>query len=270
MRRAGLLGAAVLVWVLGQAAPAPAADLSDPIAEYRGYVAEQATRLVADTAVFVAAVKAGDLDAAKALYAPTRMSYERIEPVAELFGELDAAIDSRADDYEGAEQDPAFPGFHRIEYGLWVERSTAGLAPVADRLLADVQALEAGIAALDFEPAIVAAGAAELMEEIALSKISGEENRYSHTDLWDFRANVDGSRTIFALVAPALGPEEADFIATVEANFARLDAIVESYAEGDGYQAYDRLTERDRVALAAAVNTLAEELATLNARLDLD
>ena len=96
-------------------------DLVEPISDYKIYVSEKVDVLVADTAEFVAAVKAGDVEGAKALFAPTRISYEEIEPIAELFSDLDVAIDSRADDYELAEADPEFPGFHRIEYGLWVE-----------------------------------------------------------------------------------------------------------------------------------------------------
>lgn len=270
MKLAKLLGAVALASAIGGTALAQEVDLSGPIADYRAYVAEQSARLVEDTAAFVDAVKAGDIETAKALYAPTRVSYERIEPIAELFGDLDAAIDSRADDYEAAEQDPEFPGFHRIEYGLWVEQSTDGLAPVADKLLADVETLNANIAALDFEPSIVVGGAAELMEEVAESKISGEENRYSHTDLWDFQANVDGSRTIFALVSPLLGADDADFVASVEANLDKVNAILDSYKDGDGYQTYDNVTEADRVVLSAAINTLAEDLATLNGRFGLE
>ena len=96
-----------------------------------------------DTTAFVAAVKAGDVDKAKALFAPTRINYEAVEPIAELFSDLDVSIDSRADDYEEAEADPAFPGFHRIEYGLWEKNSTEGLEPIADKLLADVKELQA-------------------------------------------------------------------------------------------------------------------------------
>lgn len=261
--------AAVGALVAGQAAHAAATlDLVGPISEYKLYVSEQLDELVTDTDAFVAAIKAGDVEKAKALFAPTRIHYESVEPIAELFSDLDASIDSRADDYEKAEADPAFPGFHRLEYGLWEKNSTAGLEPIADKLLADVHELSGRIESLTFPPEVVVGGAAALMEEVAATKISGEEDRYSHTDLWDFKGNFDGSQQIVTLVRPLV--EDQAFLAQVDANFATIDAILAKYQSGEGYVTYDNLTEQDRVVLAGAVNTLAEDLSTLRGKLGLD
>jgi iron uptake system component EfeO len=244
-------------------------DLVEPIADYKIYITQKLDRLVADTKTFADAVKAGDIAAAKARFAPTRLSYEAIEPIAELFSDLDKAIDSRADDHEKAEADPNFVGFHRIEYGLWTKNSTADLAPIADKLLADVTELRKRIGGLALPPEKVVGGAAVLMEEVAATKISGEEDRYSHTDLWDFRGNFDGASKIVELVRPLIAKDEADFLKKVDANFARVDAILGKYKEGDGYMHYEKLTDADRKVLAAAVNTLAEDLSTLRAKLGL-
>lgn len=272
MNLRNLLGATALSFFLGTNAFAATAtlDLVEPIADYKIYVSEKLEKLVEDTTAFTAAVKAGDVAKAKALFAPTRLSYEAIEPIAELFSDLDVSIDSRADDYEKAEKDPAFPGFHRIEYGLWEANSTDGLAPVADKLLADVTELSKRINDLTFPPEKVVGGAAALMEEVAATKISGEEDRYSHTDLWDFRGNFDGAHKIVELVRPLIADKEADFLKTVDANFAQIDTILSKYKEGDGYMTYDKLTDDDRKVLAAAVNTLAEDLSTLRGKLGLD
>ena len=160
--------------------------------------------LVKETQAFTAAVKAGDVAKAKALFAPTRTHYEQIEPIAELFSDLDGSMDLRADDHEQAEKDPGFTGFHRIEYGLWIDNSTAGLDQYADKLMADVNELNSRITGLVFPPDVVVGGAAALMEEVAATKISGEEDRYSRTDLWDFQANIDGSKKIWVLFSPLL------------------------------------------------------------------
>lgn len=271
MRLPTLAAASALVALSAAAARADATlDLVGPISDYKLYVSEQTDTLVKDTAEFVAAIKAGDVDKAKALFAPTRISYESVEPIAELFSDLDVSIDSRADDYEGAEQDPDFPGFHRIEWTLWTENSTEGLDPIADRLLADVEDLRSRIEGLTFPPEVVVGGAAALMEEVAATKISGEEDRYSHTDLWDFKGNFDGAQKIVELTKPLVVTEDPAYVEKVEANFATIDAILEKYREGDGYVTYDKLTEEDRVVLAAAVNTLAEDLSQLRGKLGLD
>src|SRR5262249_44464286 len=96
-------------------------DLVAPISDYKIYVGKQVDQLVAHTQDFVAAIKAGDMDKARALYGPTRTYYESVEPLAELFSDLDGSIDSRADDHEQKEKDPGFTGFHRIEYALYTD-----------------------------------------------------------------------------------------------------------------------------------------------------
>ncbi|MBN8750669.1 Efem/EfeO family lipoprotein [Xylophilus ampelinus] len=253
-----------------QAAVSPL-ELVAPIAEYKIYVAENVRKLVADTRVFVAAVKAGDIEKAKQLYAPTRTSYEKIEPVAELFSDMDSAIDSRADDHEKAEKDPAFGGFHRIEYALWTQKSTQDVGKTADKLLADVLELQKRLGALTFPPEKVVGGAAVLMEEVAATKISGEENRYSHTDLWDFQANFEGAYKIVELLRPLVMKENKAFSDKTDANFKVVFDTLAKYRTPDGgFETYSKLTERDRKLLAGRVNTLAEDLSKLRGMLGLN
>ena len=242
--------------------------LVPPITAYKAYVTKSTQELVKETKAFTDAVKAGDVAKAKALFAPTRTHYEQIEPIAELFSDLDGSMDSRADDHELAEKDPGFTGFHRIEYGLWVENTTKGFEGYADKLMADVNELAQRITDLVFPPEVVVGGAAVLMEEVAATKISGEEDRYSRTDLWDFQANVDGSKEIWKLFSPLLTDDKA-YIDKVNANFAKVDQILANYREGKGFTSYEKLTDADRNQLAGAVNTLAEDLSQLRGKLGL-
>ena len=82
-------------------------------------------------------MRAGDVEAAKAAYAPSRVSWERIEPIAGLVPDIDGATDSRVDDFEGVD-DPNFTGWHRLEYLLWEQNTTEGGAEFADKLDADL------------------------------------------------------------------------------------------------------------------------------------
>ena len=249
----------------------PSLDLVGPLSDYKIYVAENTAALVKDTQALVDAVKAGDVDKAKALFAPTRTRYEAIEPIAELFSDLDGSIDARADDYEKREADPAFTGFHRIEYGLWKENSTASLQPYADKLIADVKDLNDRINKLTFPPETVVGGAAALMEEVAATKISGEEDRYSRTDLWDFQANFEGSEKIFDLVKPLIEKQDPAFVKTVDANFKTAGETLAKYrTDNGGFESYEKLSDKDRALLSAKVNTLAEDLSTLRGKLGLN
>jgi len=252
------------------AKPRPA-ELIGALAEYRFTVYEEAGELVDKTAALAEAVKAGDVAAARALYAPARVHYERIEPVAELFADLDGAIDSRADDHEKREADPGFTGFHRLEYALWAENSLQGMGVVADKLVADVTELQSRLRALDIPPGRMAGGAALLMEEVAATKISGEEERYSRTDLWDIAANVDGAERIVALLRPLLVKADAPLVERIEGKLVAVRAVLAGYALPEsGYRSYDTLTEADRNALRASVTALAEDLSRLRGTLGLD
>jgi len=245
-------------------------SLGGAITDYKAYVTEETAQLVAGTKAFTDAIKAGDLEKAKSLYAPTRQHYERIEPIAELFSDLDGSIDAREDDYEQKAADPKFTGFHRLEKALFGDNSTKGMEKYADRLNTDVLELQKRISELAFPPSKVVGGAAGLIEEVAASKISGEEDRYSHTDLWDFQANVDGAQKIVNLLRPQLQKSNAELLAKVDANFKKVDTILAKYRTKDGFETYDKLTDADRNALKGPITTLAEDLAQLRGVLGLD
>ncbi|TCR62259.1 iron uptake system protein EfeO [Bosea sp. BK604] len=270
-RFAWLAGASMLAAVIASPALAVSPlELVTPIADYKLYVSRGVDTLVRDTRAFTDAVKAGDLAKAQALYAPTRVSYEMIEPIAELFSDLDGSIDSRADDHEKKEEDPEFTGFHRIEYGLFAKKSTEGLTPFADKLMSDVTDLQARIKGLTIPPDKMIGGAAALIEEVAATKISGEEDRYSHTDLWDFQANIDGARKIVDLLRPLTERTDKAYSTKIDANFAAVEKTLAKYrVQGGGFETYDKLTEADRKTLAAAITTLAEDLAKLQGLLGL-
>ncbi|MRT43831.1 iron uptake system protein EfeO [Enterobacteriaceae bacterium RIT702] len=245
-------------------------ELVGPIADYKVYVMNEVKELVAGTKAFTDAVKAGDVEKAKALYAPTRVHYERIEPIAELFSDLDGSIDAREDDFEKKNEDPKFTGFHRLEKILFADNTTKGAEDFATKLNQDVLDLQTRISELAFPPAKVVGGAAGLIEEVASSKISGEEDRYSRTDLSDFQANIDGAQKIVDLLRPLLQKNNPQLLAKVDANFKKVDGILIKYRTKDGFESYEKLTTADRNALKGPITTLAEDLSLLRGTLGLD
>ncbi|WP_410014290.1 iron uptake system protein EfeO [Sodalis sp. C49] len=252
------------------AAKPDAMALVGPIADYKVYVLQQVGELVSHTKTFTDAVKKGDLATAQKLFAPTRVYYERIEPIAELFSDLDGSIDAREDDFEQKSADPKFTGFHRLEKILFSDKTTAGTAPFADQLYKDTQDLQKRIGDLTFPPSKVVGGAAGLIEEVASSKISGEEDRYSRTDLSDFQANIDGSQKIVNLLRPLLQKADAPLLAKIDGNFAKVDNVLMKYRNKDGFASYDKLTDADRTALKGPITALAEDLALLRGVLGLE
>ena len=237
--------------------------------DYSGYVEQQVDDTIAATKVFTDAVRAGELEAARAAYAPSRQGWERIEPIAGLVEEIDGAVDARVDDFAGVD-DPEFTGWHRLEHFLWSLNTTDGAAPYADQLDADLQTLKTELAGLEIPPAALAVGSAELIEEVSGGKITGEEDRYSGTDLWDFAANVEGSRQGFDLLTPALQAEDAELVATIDGLFDELDAQLGAYRDGDGYMHYSALTDADKTEMQTTLAELSENLASVAGVLGLE
>jgi iron uptake system component EfeO len=238
------------------------------VSTYLAYVQSEVDQLVPATTQFATAVKAGDVQQAKALFAGARYHYETIEPIAESFGDLDPRIDARDGDVAEGEE---WTGFHRIEKGLFETGSADGLAPVADQLVADVAELKSKIAGLELDPAQIANGAVGLLNEVSASKITGEEDRYSGTDLSDFAANVEGSKAAFDAVRPLLADTQPDLVATIESRFADVTAGLDAHKDpnsiANGYQLYTALKDDPEVTkdLSSRVDALAEPLSKVAA-----
>jgi iron uptake system component EfeO len=230
---------------------------------YRRYTEQNTDDLVAKTRPFVAAVAAGNIAEAKSLYPAARVPYERVEPVAESFGDLDPRIDARAGDVPASK----WGGFHRIEKALWADNTTDGMAAVAEALQKDVEELQARVKTIKLEPAQIANRANELLGEVSASKITGEEERYSHTDLYDFEANVDGSKAAFESVKPLLASKDPGLAAEIDQRFDDIQAALAPYRRGDGFVLYGDLTEADKRKLAQAIDALGEPLSQVAAKI---
>jgi iron uptake system component EfeO len=247
--------------VTGEAVPASTDEKFQRAAEdYKRYVNSQAEALVPATEAFAAAVKSGDVAKSKALYPTSRTYWERIEPVAESFpNDLDPRVDLREADLEPGQK---WTGFHRLEKDLWVSGIQPDSAAVADQLVADVKELAAGVKSADWsiDPTQIAGGAQGLLDEIAVSKITGEEDIFSHTDLWDFNANIEGSQTAVASVRPILDDRDPELGKRVDQRFAAVEALLNKYRQGDGFVLYDTVTEPQRQELSRAIDALSKEV----------
>ncbi|OBZ09726.1 iron ABC transporter substrate-binding protein [Bacillus sp. FJAT-27264] len=238
---------------------AAAADFTSAIEQYRTFVIEQCDLFVKETEKFTGAVKAGQIEEAKKLYAPTRMYYERIEPIAEALGDLDPHIDARENDVDPAE----WRGFHKLEKALWEDKTTKGSDETADQLLKDAQLLRAKVETVEIDANLLVTGAVELLNEVSSSKVTGEEERYSHTDLYDFVANVEGAQKIYELLKPELAKKDAALEQTIGERFAALQAELAPFKSGDGYVSYQELKEDEVRKLSQNLDALAEPLSNM-------
>jgi iron uptake system component EfeO len=249
--------------VSGSAAPlTDDAALLAATESYSRYVKSQTAALEEKTTEFVDAVKAGKADEAKALFPVARTYWERIEPVAEIFGDLDPRIDGRE---EVTEEGLTFGGFHRIEKDLWETRDISKSGPIADQLLTDVKEIVQKANAEKLSPLQLANGAKALLDEVAAGKITGEEDRYSHTDLWDFNANVEGSKAAISSLRPVLEERDVALVKTLDTEFANVGATLGKHRSGDGWKLHTDLSQADLKELSDAINALAEPISKVAA-----
>ncbi|WP_382304955.1 iron uptake system protein EfeO [Herbiconiux sp. UC225_62] len=260
-----------------------AGDVQDQVDQaavnYVAYVKDQVGQLVTGTQTFLEAYLAGDDQKARDLYATTRANYERIEPVAESFGDLDPKIDFReADVAEGDE----WTGWHRIEKDLfppaaadnggvtYVPLTAAERQDYADKLTTDTQALYDAVNDPDYTVTIdaISNGAIGLMEEVASGKITGEEEIWSHTDLWDFQANLEGAKVAYEGVRDIVETKDPELVKSLDEQFDALQTQLAEYGSlSDGFTYYNDLTPDQVKQLADGVNALGEPLSRLTATL---
>lgn len=244
--------------------------LDEAVAAYRAYTQEQADETLPKAETFARAVKDGDLEAAKKAYAPSRIGWERTEPVAESFGDIDPKVDVREDGLEDG-QDPAtdWTGWHRLEKALWQDKKIGDREKeLADRLITDLTDWQDRVGKAEITPTSMANGAKELLDEVATGKVTGEEERYSHTDLVDFKANVEGAQKSYELLKPVAQENDKALTTELDKQFATLNKLLDKYRPDTAsydFTSYDKVGKADRKELSDAVNALAEPLSKLAA-----
>ncbi len=241
--------------------------------QYAAYVKDQSSQLVDMTDQFVTAYKAGDDDLARELYPLARVHWERIEIVAESFGDLDPLTDLREADLEPGQK---WTGWHLIEKDLWPPAN--GYTPLtpaervtyADDLEGNIATLDERVQDLGYTIDQIGNGSKGLLDEVATGKITGEEDIWSHTDLYDFQANVDGARVGYEGLKPLLDVKDPELSQEIAERFADLQVLLDQYRVGaEDFVFYDTVTQAQRKELSDAVNALSEPLSKLTGAITL-
>ncbi|WP_284537659.1 iron uptake system protein EfeO [Pleomorphomonas sp. T1.2MG-36] len=242
-----------------------------PLSEYKVFLAVQSGRMVQAVESLSTAIGAGDMDAAKSAYATARTAYRHVEAVSGRIADLENAIDPVATYLAGREQDPGFTGFHRIEFGLWRDASTAGLKPVADKLVADVMALRDRLKAVKFEPADLAGNAAREARRLAEGPVISGDNLYANDDLAELAAAVEGLEKPASLLLPLASEASPDVAKATTDAFAAVRAELGKLGGAESSPiAYGEVSTDARKALAATFVALADAIDRINPALGLE
>ena len=266
--------------VTGQAAAAPTGSAQSVLAQgtkdYAAYVSGQIDSMNAAVGDLDTAIQAGHVDQAKTAYARTRTYYERAESNVAGFvlpgfkpednaGNLDYLVDMR----ESTPVDPAvgWSGLHAVERDLWQGGITDQTKKYSTDLVANTAKLKGVVSTLEYRPEDLANGAADLIEEVQSGKITGEEEQFSHLDLVDFAANVEGAQQAYAALRPGLEQIDADLVKKIDQQFQSVQAMLDGYRDPNalgGFKPYTpALQASDSAKLTAAIQPLHDSLAAV-------
>ncbi|MGF6200391.1 iron uptake system protein EfeO [Pseudomonas laurylsulfatiphila] len=232
-----------------------------PLSEFRVYLNSRSNALIKAVTALQQAIESGDLSQAQALYVPARIAYQQVAPAAQRLAKLDNAINARADYFEKREQDPDFTGFHRLEYALFQQRNLEGLAPIAQRLLTDVTSLKQQLLVQSLPPEQLVSIMVRNLNSLADVRAgSGEEERYSHSDLNGFAANLDATRKVVDLLRPLLSKSAAGLLPKIDDALNAFDTELKGLQVGNGYASYDSVDAEQRQQIADKAKVLAAAL----------
>ena len=270
--------------VTGAAASAPTGTvptiLGQGTQEYAAYVVDQVNQLDAVVKALDAAVQSGNVNAAKAAYAKARVYYERAESSVEGFvlpgfavddnaGNLDYLIDMRSSTPVDAKV--GWKGFHAIERDLFQGNAiTPGTKALSSQLVTNTGKLVGVVGPLEYKPEDLANGAADLIEEVQNTKISGEEEEFSHIDLVDFAGNVEGAQQAFASLRPGLQKIDPALVTQLDQQFQAVLTALDGYRDAarlGGFKTWTpQLRGTDAAKLTAVIQPLHDSLSTVAAK----
>ena len=240
-----------------------------PLSEYRVYLVMQTSSLAKEVAALTEAVRNGDIEAARKQYVAARLPYRRLDMVTSRFADLKNVIDPIADYLAERESDPAFTGFHRIEYGLFARNTLNGLLPAAEKLEADIAMLNARIRALRLSPEDFGEGIERQARFLAEGQIHKGENRYAQNDLAEFAASLEGMEKATNLFMPLLDGADPSAAAAIRRARDDIDTALGDVKTPQGFPRYDQVNEASRDKLAKAFAAYADAVSKLNPSLGL-
>ncbi|MFT3972992.1 MAG: imelysin family protein [Amaricoccus sp.] len=240
-----------------------------PLSEYQVYLNRRAGELIEATATLSQAVAAGDLDGARAAWLDARQPWRQMAPVIGRLGDVVNSMDPLADYLEKREADPGFTGFHRIEYGLWAQGSTDGLAPVAATLAAEASTLKDRLKQVKLAPGDLAANAAALAGRV-VDQATASQAPYSHSDLAEFSADLDGIAKSARLVQPLVADAAPQSAAALDTALDGARATLDGFKVDGAFPPYDSVDADGRKRIADAFTKVADTAGALNPAIGLE
>jgi iron uptake system component EfeO len=233
-------------------------DFIGPLAEYRFYASNEIDGLVDDMGRLADALRAGNLASARDLYAAVHAHYARITPVALFFPDLDGMAAPEADSQNPP--DPTSVGFRQLEWEL----SSGGphnFVPLADKLVADVAALQSRFEVLPLTPRPTFVGVVQTIGGSVSAAIGQAATGFSGGDLADLRGYIEGAHKIVALFQPLIQRTDKPLSIALADDFTTLTSTLAKYQIPDqSFEHNVNISSDDRSLLQTVTKRLTSEL----------
>jgi len=230
--------------------PVDQTDLIPATKAYQAYVSHALPGLARHVATLRHDIAAHDTATAKKDWLIAHQSYERLGAAYDAFGHLDGEINGLT----------STSGFHGIESGLWHGQAVNQLSDEVDTLAANVDKLAGVFAKAQVDPLTISIRAHEISENALQFELTGRDDFGSHSELATVSANLDGTKTVLAIVAPLLA-SRTENLPVIDAQLAKAKALVDAQHHASGWTPLSGLTTREREDIDAAINQLCEDLA---------
>ena len=238
-------------------------QLQASLAKYEAYLQENAEKLTHWAGTIVLKVKEGSAGKAQSRFAAAQVPRGHIDPAAQ---QSDGSIDE---------------GFLHLEKTFFEEERTAGTLSEAKQLRADIEALQRQLEETKVGPAQIAAGARQVLDDVADSDLTGEAQPYAEGELSVVAAKIEGVGAAIAAVKPLLREEDPELLTEVEASFDKALAEIGQYGilasapeqtrpqePGIAFIVFDGIGQGEINELIQAIETLAEQLVQAESKLD--
>jgi iron uptake system component EfeO len=246
--------------------PASPAQLLPVTAAARSYVSHGLTTVLRQVRAMSAAIQAGDLAQARALWLPAHLSWTRLGSAYGMFADYDDMINGIPNGLPGGVHDPGWTGFYRLEFGLWHNQSAAELVPLARQLVANVNGLSTGWPGMEMTPSLTVSDLAlrthEVLENATRFQLSGQDDFGSGTTMATMSASLDATRSQLQILHPLLVGRLSDLPALTAA-LSRLTDLVDHARTSKGWSPSDQLSSGQRIELDAAAGQVLELLAQI-------
>ena len=236
-------------------------DLIEEAEQFRAFAIEQMEPFVEDMELLVRYVKEGNLEEAQKLYPLVHMYYERLQPMKASFAELDASINGELE--EGKEDEAT--GFHKLEYGLFNEKTTTGYEAVAEELITNVNKLSMEVEHVQLDGQQLVDDAVSMLDRVVTTQLTDEQTSYAFAHVYDVKANTEAVEEIVKIF---MGRADSQKAANVTDKLAVLNDTIAYYEVGkEDYVNYSYFTSKQKEELIAAVSDVRDALKAMNSSL---